>query len=194
MNKKFRVAIFASGNGTNAEAIIKHFQHHLSITIALVLSNNKEANVLVRAAKLNVPTFTFNKLEFKDSVRVLSKLQTQEITHIVLAGFMWLVPSYLVMAYPTKIINIHPALLPKYGGKGMYGASVHEAVKTNNESMTGITIHLVNEHYDEGKILLQKSCHVLPSDSPEDIANKVHTLEHEWYPRQIEEWIVGSDT
>ena len=190
MVQQFRVAIFASGNGTNAEAIIKYFQSHASIDIAMVLSNNKEARVLERAAKFNTPTFTFNRSEFRESSYILSQLEHHKVTHIVLAGFMWLIPSYLVKAYPNRIVNIHPALLPKYGGKGMYGMYVHEAVKINNESLTGITIHVVNERYDEGKILLQKSCTILPSDSPEDIANKVHALEHEWYAKQIEEWIL----
>ncbi len=189
MDKQFRVAIFASGNGTNAEAIMKHFQHHASVNITLVLSNNKEAKVLERAAKFNVPTVVFNKTEFKDSSLILSILHKQSITHIVLAGFMWLVPSYLVAAYPNKIINIHPALLPAFGGKGMFGMHVHEAVKASGQSVSGITIHLVNEHYDEGKFLLHKSCDVLSSDSSQDIANKVHALEYEWYPKQIEEWI-----
>ena len=189
MTKIFRIAIFASGNGTNAEAILTYFKTHNSIEIALIASNNKEARVLERAAKFNVPTVVLNRTEFKDSSQILSILHKQSVTHIVLAGFMWLVPSYLVTAYPNKIINIHPALLPAFGGKGMFGMHVHEAVKASGQTVSGITIHVVNEHYDEGKILLQKSCTILPLDSADDIANKVHALEYEWYPKQIEAWI-----
>jgi phosphoribosylglycinamide formyltransferase-1 len=191
MNKIFRVAIFASGNGTNAEAILNYFKSHDSIEISLIASNNKNAFVLKRALAHHVFSFVFNKDEFRNLDFILAKLREKQITHLVLAGFMWLVPSYLVAAYPNKIINIHPALLPAYGGKGMFGMYVHQAVKANNESQTGITIHLVNEKYDEGKILLQKICNIDVTDTPEDIATKVHHLEHEFYPKQIEKWIMS---
>jgi phosphoribosylglycinamide formyltransferase-1 len=189
MIRPFKIALFASGNGTNAEAIIKHFQYHNSIEVALILSNNKEAKVHERALKFNIPSFTFSRAEFMDDFFIISYLEKYSITHVVLAGFMWLIPAHLVKAYPNKIINIHPALLPKFGGKGMYGRHVHEAIKLAGENVTGITIHLVNEHYDEGTILLQKSCAVTITDSAEDIAHKVHQLEYEWYPVQIEKWI-----
>ncbi len=189
MIKPFKIALFASGNGTNAEAIMKHFQYHNSIEVALMLCNNKEAKVHERSHRYNVPSFTFSRTEFKDATFTISYLERYSITHLVLAGFMWLIPAYLVKAYSNKIINIHPALLPKFGGKGMYGKYVHEAIKLAGETVTGITIHLVNEHYDEGTILLQKSCDVTILDTAEDIAKKVHQLEYEFYPVQIEKWI-----
>jgi phosphoribosylglycinamide formyltransferase 1 len=189
MSRPFRIAIFASGNGTNAEAIMNYFQSHSLIEVGLILSNNKDAKVHQRANRFNLTSLTFGKTEFGDPATILTSLEQQSITHIVLAGFMWLVPSYLVNAYPDKIVNIHPALLPKFGGKGMYGMRVHQAVKDAGELVTGITIHLVNEHYDEGTILLQKTCSVVSSDSVNDIADKVHALEHHWYPITIENWI-----
>jgi phosphoribosylglycinamide formyltransferase-1 len=192
MAKPFRIAIFASGNGTNAEAIMQYFQRHDLIDVAAILSNNEQAKVHDRAERFSVPSLTFAKTEFKDGSTILSYLKQHSVTHIVLAGFMWLVPSYLIRVYPDKIVNIHPALLPKYGGKGMFGMRVHEAVKANEETSSGITIHLVNEKYDEGKILLQKQCSISVGDSAADIANKVHALEYAWYPIQIEKWITHS--
>jgi phosphoribosylglycinamide formyltransferase-1 len=187
-----RIAIFASGSGTNAEQIIRHFQNHRDIQIVLVLSNNVGAFVLERAKKLNVSSRTFNRQQFRESDEVLQWLQQEKITHIVLAGFMWLMPIHIIHNFPDRIVNIHPALLPKFGGKGMYGHHVHEAVKEANEIKTGITIHLVNEKYDEGKILFQASCSISPNDSPEHIADKVHALEHLHYPAQIEKWVVDN--
>jgi phosphoribosylglycinamide formyltransferase 1 len=187
MNKS-RIAIFASGSGTNAEAIFTYFKNHPSVEVVALLSNNPQAYALKRAANFNVPTKTFTKQEFRDSTIVLDWLQQKEVTHVVLAGFMWLVPTYLIKAFPHRIINIHPALLPKFGGKGMYGSHVHAAVKNAKEKETGITIHLVNEKYDEGKILFQTSCSIKPDDSVDDIANNVHALEHAHYPRIIEAW------
>ncbi|HPM29619.1 MAG TPA: phosphoribosylglycinamide formyltransferase [Chryseolinea sp.] len=184
-----RIAIFASGSGTNAEEILAYFNRHSTIQVVLLLSNNPSAFALARADKYNVPTKVFTKAQFKDSIVVLTWLQEKEVSHIVLAGFMWLVPSYLTQHYPDKIINIHPALLPKFGGKGMYGMRVHEAVKSEGENETGITIHLVNEKYDEGRILFQASCEVLEADSPRQIADKVHALEYAHYAKVIERWI-----
>lgn len=184
-----RIAIFASGSGTNAEEILKRFQHHTSIEVVLLLSNNPQAFALERAKKYNVPSKVFTRSQFRETEEVLTWLIERETTHIVLAGFMWLMPEYLIKAYPGKIINIHPALLPKFGGKGMYGMHVHEAVKAAGENETGITIHEVNERYDEGKILFQTSCPVDPFDTAEQIAVKVHALEHEHYPKVIEGWI-----
>jgi phosphoribosylglycinamide formyltransferase-1 len=191
ISRPFRLAIFASGSGTNAEEIMKQFQHHAQIEVVLVLSNNANAFVLERAKKFNVPSKVFNRAQFHDSDEVLSWLTQESITHIVLAGFMWLMPASLIQAYPNKIINIHPALLPRFGGKGMYGHHVHEAVKAAGEKETGITIHLVNEKYDEGKILFQASCVVDSTDSQEKIAAKVHALEYRHYPEQIEKWVLG---
>ena len=186
----FRICIFASGSGTNAEAIIKYFQHHSSIKVELILSSNPTAAVLEKAKKANVESRVFNKSQFSESDDIVRLLQSHRITHVVLAGFLLLIPKNLVATYPTKIINIHPALLPKFGGKGMYGLKVHEAVKAAGEKETGITIHEVNEKYDEGKILFQASCEVLPSDTPQQIAAKVQVLEHENYPKVIERWIL----
>lgn len=155
-----------------------------------MFSNNPNAYALERAKKFGVHTYMFDKKQFRETEIVPGWLKGEKITHIVLAGFMWLVPDNLIKAYPDKIINIHPALLPKYGGKGMYGMKVHEAVKASGEEETGITIHLVNENYDEGKILFKAICPVQESDSPEEIANAVHRLEYAWYPKVIEDWIL----
>lgn len=188
--KPHRIAIFASGSGSNAEEIMAYFQYHPSIEVKLLLSNNAQAQALQRAAKFKVKTFSFTKAQFRESYEVLSWLKDERITHIVLAGFMWLVPDYLVHNYPGKIINIHPALLPKFGGKGMYGKFVHEAVKAAAELETGITIHEVNEHYDEGNIVFQATCGIEPTDSIETIGQKVQKLEHIHYPKVIEQWIL----
>jgi phosphoribosylglycinamide formyltransferase 1 len=187
----YRIAIFASGNGSNAEAIVHYFKNHSTITVGLVLSNNAGAFVLERAKNSNIPAKSFSREEYKQPGTVLQYLSDEKITHIVLAGFLWLVPDYLIKFYPDKIINIHPALLPKFGGKGMYGNRVHEAVKLAGEKETGITIHLVNEHYDDGRVLFQKSCPVEINHSAADIAKCVLALEHKHYPEVIEKWITG---
>jgi phosphoribosylglycinamide formyltransferase 1 len=192
MSKKFSIAILASGNGSNAEAIIQYFKDHASIGVGLILSNNPEAYVLTRAREHHIPSKVFNRLEFRESVVVRDWLLEKRITHIVLAGFLWLIPDYLVKAYPDRIINIHPALLPRYGGKGMYGMNVHNAVRDAGDEETGITIHLVNEHYDEGKVLFQTTCSLDRNCTAERIAEKVHQLEHANYPRVIEQWIISS--
>jgi len=192
MPKEFRIAIFASGSGTNAEEIMKCFRDHPRVEVAMLLSNTPEAYALKRAEKFNVPTAVFTRKEYKESQIVLEWLREKQVTHVVLAGFLWLVPHYLTDAFPDRIINIHPSLLPKFGGKGMYGMKVHEAVKEQGETSTGITIHLVNEHYDEGRVIFQISCPVGPQDTPETIAQQVHRLEYAHYPRVIEEWILGS--
>ncbi len=188
MNKKIRLAIFASGSGTNAEAIMNYFQHHPKIEVALLLSNNSDALALVRAKKFNVPSLIFDKQQFRETHEVLDGLKKFEVTHLVLAGFLWLLPEQMIQAFPDRIINIHPSLLPKFGGKGMFGIKVHEAVKAAGEQETGITIHLVNAKYDEGKILMQASCKILLSDSPQEIARKVYALEYANYPKTIEVW------
>jgi phosphoribosylglycinamide formyltransferase 1 len=186
--KKNRIAIFASGSGTNAEKIIQHFTGHPTIEVALVLTNKSDAYVLERAKKYSIPSVIFSKDEFRDA-GFLKHLHLHQVTHIVLAGFLWLIPDYLIRNYPDRIINIHPALLPKYGGKGMYGSKVHDAVKFGGEAETGITIHLVNEQYDEGKILFQASCPITSQQTSNDIANCVHELEYKHYPQVIEQWI-----
>lgn len=189
--KKFRLAIFASGTGSNAEEIIKYFEYHPSIEVKLLLSNNSKAPVLQRAEKFRIKTQTFTRIQFASSYEILSLLKEHEITHLVLAGFMWLVPDYLTHNFSGKIINIHPALLPKFGGKGMYGMFVHEAVKASAETETGITIHEVNEHYDEGKIVFQATCGIDETDTPQSIAVKVQQLEHMHYPKVIERWVLN---
>lgn len=180
-----KIAIFASGSGSNAEEIIKHFKKSNIGEVALILSNKPDAYVLERAKKYDVPSVVFNRNELKD-MTVLDILKSHSIDFIVLAGFMNLVPENLVKAYPNKIVNIHPALLPKFGGKGMYGDHVHKAVRESGDVETGITIHLVNEKYDEGQIIFQASCPVDENDTPATIAEKVHQLEHANYPKVIE--------
>lgn len=180
----------ASGSGTNAEQIFKHFRGHPHIEVALLICNNPAAFVLERAKKHGVRSLTFNRQEYAEGATIRKVLEETSVTHIVLAGFLWKIPAYLLEMFPDRIINIHPALLPKYGGKGMYGALVHEAVKAAREKETGITIHLVNERYDEGRILFQARCAIAGDLSAEDIAHCVHKLEHEHYPKVIEEWIL----
>ena len=180
------IAVFASGNGSNAENIIRYFKDNEEIRVALVLSNNKNAYVHTRAKNLGVPSYTFSKDEFDKGDPVLQKLQEYRIDFIVLAGFLLKVPEPILKAYPQRIVNIHPALLPKYGGKGMYGDRVHKAVIQAGEKESGITIHWVNEHYDEGEIIFQARCPVLPSDTPEELAQRIHKLEYEYYPQVIE--------
>ena len=180
------LALFASGSGTNVQNIIEYFQQNSNINIQCVLSNRQEAYVLVRAKKFNIKCFTFCREDFYNSTRVVDFLKINQISFIVLAGFLWLVPEYLIKQYPDRIINIHPALLPKYGGKGMYGMKVHEAVITNKEKESGITIHYVNERYDDGNIIFQAKCKVDPTDTPESLASKIHKLEYEYYPKIIE--------
>jgi phosphoribosylglycinamide formyltransferase-1 len=180
------IAIFASGNGTNAEAIIRHFGKIDNMQVALVVSNRPNAYVLERAAKYNIPSQVLERARFYDGHTLTAILKEYQIDLIVLAGFLWLIPKFLIERFPDQIINIHPALLPKYGGKGMYGSNVHKAVKESGDTETGITIHMVNEQYDEGSIIFQARCPVDPSDSPESIANKVHELEYQYYPGIIE--------
>lgn len=182
-----KIAIFASGSGTNAENIIRYFTEKPQIQIALVLTNKPDAYVLERAHKLNVPTCICTKPDFLQDGKVLSVLRKYEIDFIILAGFLLKVPDELIHEFPSRIVNIHPALLPKYGGKGMYGDKVHEAVVAAGETESGITIHYINEHYDEGNIIFQTSCQVSPEDTPHDVASKVHALEYKYYPIVIED-------
>jgi phosphoribosylglycinamide formyltransferase-1 len=184
------IAVFASGSGTNAENIIRFFRPNHNINIKLVLTNNKDARVIQRAQNLGIDHFVFTKEEFVNSTLVIDRLKEYNIDFIVLAGFLWLIPAELVNEYPSAIINIHPALLPKYGGKGMYGSKVHKAVIANGEPESGISIHFVNERYDEGNIIFQAKCPVTNDDSPESLATKVHQLEYEHFPKVIEEIVL----
>lgn len=188
---KKKVAVFASGNGTNAEKIFDQFKDHPQIEVALLFANKTGVGVLERANRYNIPSVVFNRADFYHSDVVLKRLKEEQIDLVVLAGFMWLVPEQLVNAFPDRIVNIHPALLPKYGGKGMYGMHVHEAVKAANEMETGITIHFVNQHYDEGSIIAQFACAIDPNDSATEIARKVQLLEHENYPKVIAEVVLN---
>ncbi|HBO05764.1 MULTISPECIES: phosphoribosylglycinamide formyltransferase [Bacteroides] len=180
------IAIFASGNGTNAENIIRYFQNSELVNVELVLANKETAFVLERARSLNVPFAYMGKAEWTEGTAVLSLLEGRKIDFIVLAGFLARVPDCILHAYPNKIINIHPSLLPKFGGKGMYGDRVHEAVVAAGEAETGITIHYLNERFDEGEIVVQYKCPVLPQDTAADVAKKVHALEYEYYPKVID--------
>ncbi|HYX07537.1 MAG TPA: phosphoribosylglycinamide formyltransferase [Bacteroidales bacterium] len=187
------IAIFASGSGTNAENIINYFSKRDDIVIQLVLSNKKDAFVLKRAEDHHIPTYTFNRETFYNTQQVLYQLQQHNIDFVVLAGFLWLVPDYITNAYPNHIINIHPALLPKYGGKGMYGHHVHEAVINAGEKFSGITIHYVNSAYDSGDIIFQATCEIAPGETPESLAEKVHELEYRHFPEVIDNLITGKD-
>lgn len=187
-----KVAIFVSGSGSNAENIVHYFAEHDAIQVSLFVSSSPTAFALQRAKKLGINSIVLAKKNFKQTEDLLSLLRASDVDYVVLAGFLWLIPDYLIQAFPGKIINIHPSLLPKYGGKGMYGSFVHEAVARNNEKATGITIHLVDEEYDTGKIVFQATCPVLPTDTPEQIASKVHELEYANYPKVIEDWILDS--
>ena len=178
----FRIAIFASGTGTNAKKIIEHFEDRDEVEVALVLSNKPKAFVLTMANNLNIPTKIIKRNEFYHSQESLELLRAHKIDLIVLAGFLWLIPENLTRNYNGRIVNIHPALLPKYGGKGMYGMNVHKAVYEAKEKESGITIHYVNENYDEGQIIFQAHCQIDEEDEPIDISKKVQKLEHKYYP------------
>ena len=181
------IAIFASGSGSNAQNIAEYFAQHPEIRVSLILANKPEAFVLEIARNLGIDSVVFARQAFYYTEKVLEILRDHQIGFIVLAGFLWFVPSYLIKAFPGKIVNIHPALLPKHGGKGMYGDKVHQAVIESGDKSTGITIHYVNDHYDEGEIIFQDSFPVQPEDTPETIAHKVHLLEYKHFPRVIEE-------
>lgn len=179
------LAIFASGAGSNAEKIIEYFKGNATVRVALVVCNKPTAGVLKIAEKHEIKTILIEKEGFFSQNSCIEALKAHQIDFIVLAGFLWKVPDALVNAYLGKIVNIHPALLPKYGGKGMYGMRVHEAVISAGETESGITIHHVNEHYDEGNIIFQAKCSLEPGDTPEMLAQKVHALEHRYFPKVI---------
>lgn len=188
-----KIAIFASGSGSNAENIIQYFAQKPQFCVKSVFCNVPDAYVLERAKKYRIPSFVFNREEFRNPDKVFRQLQEQEIDFIVLAGFLWLMPSFITAAWPNKIVNIHPALLPAYGGKGMYGHHVHEAVIAAGEKESGITIHYVNDHYDQGAIIFQAKCPVLPTDTPDDLAARVHELEYRYFPQIIAETILKQE-
>ena len=183
------IAILASGAGSNTQKILEHFSDRMDIGVRLIVSNKQEAGVLNIAKVASIDTFVVSRDSFYSTTDLLVELDKRNIGFIVLAGFLWLIPPYLIQHYPDRIINIHPALLPKYGGKGMYGHFVHEAVYLAKETHSGITIHYVNEKYDAGSIVFQERCEILPSDQPEDIAKKVQVLEHSYYPNVIDQLV-----
>lgn len=185
-----RVAIFASGSGTNAECISKYFAKNSRITVCLILSNKPNAGVLDRAENLQIPTIVFDRRTFYKTDDIVDQLMNNKIDLIVLAGFLWLIPANILREYNNRIINIHPALLPKFGGKGMYGHHVHQAVISSKEKKSGITIHYVNEKYDEGQIIFQKEIDVLADDTPDKLASRIHELEYEFFPKTIEKVIM----
>ncbi|TZF83029.1 phosphoribosylglycinamide formyltransferase [Pedobacter sp. BS3] len=183
---KKRIAIFASGSGSNAQKIMEYFKRHHEGEVVIVLSNNPDAYVLQRADNFEIPSHVFDRQEFYHTDNIVNLLKNLQVDIVVLAGFLWLVPDNLLKAYPNKIINIHPALLPKYGGKGMYGDHVHKAVLANNEEETGITIHFVNENFDEGEFIHQSRCKIDKTDDLEMVKFKIQQLEHTHYPKVVE--------
>lgn len=185
------IVIFASGSGTNAENIANYFCLHKNIKISYILSNKKDAFVLERAKKFNIPTLVFERHQFYETNEIVDFLKEQKTDFIVLSGFLWLVPESLIEAFPNKIINIHPALLPKYGGKGFYGEKVHQAVIDHQEKESGITIHYVNKIYDSGTTLFQATCPVVDGDTAETLAQKVHQLEYKYFPTIIEKVVLN---
>lgn len=188
-NAMKRIAVFASGSGTNAENIAEYFSGGNLARVEAIYCNNPGAFVIQRAKRLNIPYVLFDREEFYAGEKVLRDLQSRKIDIIVLAGFLWLIPGNLIRAYRQHIINIHPALLPKYGGRGMFGMNVHEAVIDSGDTESGITIHLIDEVYDCGKILNQVKCPVLPDDTPESLAERVHQLEYKHFPEVIEAFL-----
>jgi len=186
------IAIFASGAGSNAQKIIDYFKNHTSIKVELIVSNNPNAGVLKIAAKENIPYLIIDKEKFFRGNGYADELKEKKIYLIVLAGFLWKIPNVLIQMYPRRIINIHPALLPRYGGKGFYGQYVHESVLDSQDNESGITIHYVDEHYDHGDIILQVKCPVLKTDTPESLAARIHELEYSFYPKTIEKLLIDN--
>lgn len=184
-----KIALFGSGNGTNAQRICEYFAGRADVEVACIVYNKKGAYIAERAKKLGIEALYYGRETFYGSEEVVREMQERGVDYIVLAGFLWLVPKSLLEAYPRKIVNIHPALLPKYGGKGMYGAHVHEAVIAHGEKESGITIHIVDDRYDEGTTIFQARCEVSPEDTPESLAAKIHKLEYAHYAETIDRWI-----
>jgi phosphoribosylglycinamide formyltransferase-1 len=190
--KKKHIAIFASGSGSNARKILEYFDDREDIDVSLIVTNKRKAGVLNHAREFDIPTLRIDRPFFYESKEILNVLQNEKTDLIVLAGFLWLIPHYLIKAFPNKIVNIHPSLLPDYGGKGMYGHHVHEAVKANKEKESGMTIHFVNEHFDEGNPIFQAKCAIDENDTAEDIARKVLVLEHAHYAPIIDKVLSDS--
>ncbi|MEA1873627.1 MAG: phosphoribosylglycinamide formyltransferase [Bacteroidota bacterium] len=184
------IAIFASGSGTNAENIAQYFADSKEISVKCIIANKKYAGVLERANRLNIASYYFSNIEIKKVDTVLECLNNHQIDYIILAGFLSLIPSRMINAFPNRILNIHPALLPNYGGKGMYGDNVHKSVLANRENQSGISVHYVNEKYDDGLLILQAYCPVSLEDSVESLANRIHKLEYRYYPQAIEQVIL----
>lgn len=191
-NKK-NIVIFASGSGSNAQRLLEHFEHHPEIRVAALFSNNPKAYALQRAETYHVPAFLFSRDEFYNSNKVVEQVQQFKPDLVVLAGFLWLVPQNFLQAFPDSIINIHPALLPKYGGKGMHGLNVHTAVVQAGDDKSGITIHRINEEYDKGEFILQEHCPVYPTDTPEELAARVLQLEHKFLPLVVEKLLLKKE-
>lgn len=189
MTDSKNIAILASGSGSNAEKIIQYFKNHKAINVTCVITNNENAGAIERAEKANVPSKYFSKSDFESPEVILRYLKSNNVDYIVLAGFLLKIAPEIISEYPGRIINIHPALLPKYGGKGMYGQYVHEAVILNKEEESGITIHLVNENYDEGEIIFQTKCEISPQMGSKQLSAKVQQLEHQHFPKIIEEFV-----
>jgi phosphoribosylglycinamide formyltransferase-1 len=187
-----RLAVFASGSGSNAQRLAEYFAGSGIAEVSVIYCNNPDAFVLERARLLGIPAVLIKRNSFYNDISVLDDLKSREIDWVILAGFLWLVPDYILKAFPKRIINIHPALLPAYGGKGMYGMKVHQAVIAARESESGITIHYVNEKYDEGDIVFQAKCTIEKEDTPEMLASKIHELEFEHFPRLVEKLIIKS--
>ena len=192
MNTPIRLAILGSGNGTNAQQISEYFAGRDDVKVACIIYNRKDAYIAQRAKNLGIEARYFGRADFYNNGAVLEYLHEKNIDWVILAGFLWLVPEPLLNAYPNRIINIHPALLPKYGGRGMYGHHVHEAVVAAHEHESGITIHIVDHQYDRGTTLFQARCTVTPDDTPDTLAAKIHLLEKEHFPRVIDETIKHS--
>lgn len=186
-----KLAILASGNGTNAQRISEYFSESPSVKVDCIIYNVKGAYVAERAKKLGVPAYYFGRKDFYQTGKVLDFLKEHKIDWVILAGFLWLVPEDMINAYPRHIINIHPALLPSYGGKGMYGSHVHEAVVANHEKESGITIHIIDNQYDKGETLFQAKCQVTAEDTPDTLASKIHELEQKYFPVVIEKTVLG---
>jgi phosphoribosylglycinamide formyltransferase 1 len=190
---KYNVAILASGSGTNAENLVNYFRKSTDIAVSVIISNKSDAFVLQRAARLEVPSEVISGKQWQDISSVSQIFDKYRVDFLILAGYLLLIPSWVVAKYPGKIINVHPALLPKYGGKGMYGDFVHNAVIDAGDDKSGITIHLVNEHYDEGDIIFQKECPVFENDTPETLAQRIHQLEYQYFPEVVEKVIRNSN-
>jgi len=185
-----KIAILASGSGTNAENLVNSFVNESNLQVCIIGTNKKDAYVIERAKKLGVPHFVFTNQTLRDNpASILDVFSQNDIDYLILAGFLLKIPALLIQRFPDRIINIHPSILPDYGGKGMYGMHVHEAVIKNNESMSGITIHLVNEEYDKGRILLQAQCNVEEDDTPENLAKRIHELEYKYFPKVVKDYI-----